>query len=290
MTMLLAPQRSQRTAPATLPRITVVTATLNQAPYLEQTLRSVLEQDYPNLEYIVVDGGSTDGSAEIIRRCASRLARWTSEPDRGHGDALNKGFAHATGEVMGWINGDDVLTPWSLRIAGEVFAQLGDGVQWLTGLPAGMLADGRVVGVGAQRGYNRTLLRLGMYEGRKLGWVQQEGTFWSRDLWERAGGRIDPALRVLPDYDLWTRFAALAPLYTVPTVMGIFRHRPGQISSLGTGTLGAAADQVQARLPGRITRRLLPVRVLRYLERQGLRLSRDFVRYDFERQRWVVAA
>jgi glycosyltransferase involved in cell wall biosynthesis len=100
------------------PRITVVTPSFNQGAYIEETLRSVLLQGYPNLEYIVIDGGSTDGSVETIRRYARWLDYWVSEPDRGQAHALNKGFARASGDVLGWLNSDDVYLPGALKQVG----------------------------------------------------------------------------------------------------------------------------------------------------------------------------
>src|SRR5438132_13711050 len=105
-----------------VPRITVVTPSFNQAEFLERTLRSVLDQGYPNLEYVVIDGGSTDGSVDTIRRYADRLAYWVAQPDSGQYDAINKGFQRTSGEVMAWINSDDKYAPWAFAVAAEVFA------------------------------------------------------------------------------------------------------------------------------------------------------------------------
>lgn len=116
---------------ATPPSISIVTPSYNRRRYLGDTIRSVLATGYPALEYAVVDGQSSDGSAELIAGHASRLAWWVSEPDGGQYDAINKGFARTSGEIMGWLNSDDLYLPWTLTVVGEVFAGLPQ-VEWIT--------------------------------------------------------------------------------------------------------------------------------------------------------------
>src|ERR1044071_7696025 len=114
------------------PRITIVTPSYNQAAFLEETMLSVLDQGYPNLEYIVIDGGSTDGSVDIIRKHASRLSWWISEKDAGMYDAIQKGFARSSGQIMGWINSDDRHFQKSLFVIAEIFERIKE-VDWILG-------------------------------------------------------------------------------------------------------------------------------------------------------------
>lgn len=197
------------------PLVSIVTPSFNQAPFLEAAMRSVLEQDYANIEYIVVDGGSTDGSVAIIERYASELAYWVSEPDGGQTDAVNKGFSRATGQVLAWLNSDDCYYP----------SAVSEAVAYLQRHPlAGMVygqadyidAHGRVIGrfPAAQTDYRR--LRRGYVH------IPQQAAFWRAGLWRQVGP-LDTGLYFAMDYDLWLRLAQRAELHYHPRRWAQFR-------------------------------------------------------------------
>ena len=197
------------------PLVSIVTPSYNQASYLEAAMLSVLEQSYPYIEYLVIDGGSTDDSVELITQHTGKLAYWVSEPDRGQTDAINKGFARANGKYLAWLNADDLLNPTAV----------GEAVDFLENHPeVGMVygdADyidprGRVVGrfPAAQTGYS----------ARRRGYVDntQQTAFWRRVLWQRVGP-LDPSFTFAMDYDLWMRLAKISKLQYLPRPWAQFR-------------------------------------------------------------------
>ncbi|HXY49226.1 MAG TPA: glycosyltransferase family 2 protein [Terriglobales bacterium] len=214
---------SRSSSAASWPRISLVTPVFNSARYLEAALHSVLSQEYPNLEYIVVDGGSTDGTVEIIRRHATQLHTWISQPDRGMYDAINKGFALSSGEVMGWISATDLLHAGSLFVVGGVFRAFPQ-VEWITGRATGFNHEGMAVEVLRLRRWSRMRFLAGANR-----YIQQESTFWRRSLWERTGSRVDDSRRSASDFELWVRFFRQARLYTVDALIGGFRSHPDSL-------------------------------------------------------------
>jgi glycosyltransferase involved in cell wall biosynthesis len=204
-------------ATSALPRISLVTPVYNSAKYIEQTIQSVLAQNYPNLEYFIIDGGSTDGTVDIIRKYESQISGWLSEPDNGMYDALNKGFARTSGEVMGWISATDQLHTGGLSVVGSVFHDLPE-VEWITGRPTGFNDDGMTTVVLDLPRWSRSRFLAGANR-----YIQQESTFWRRSLWEKAGSRTDSSCRNGADFELWVRFFRHAKLFPVDALIGGFR-------------------------------------------------------------------
>lgn len=256
----------RRTAPRAS-TITVVTPCLNRVDTIERTLCSVLEQGVPGLEYVVVDGGSTDGTVDVIRRHERHLAWWTSEPDGGQYAAVAKGLARGGGEVMAWLNADDVYLPGALAVVSDVFASFPD-VAWLTSaFPTTLNEAGQVIDCRFRGGVAKGSLRAGELiprRGARPTSIQQESTFWRRSLWTEAGG-LDLRWGLAGDFALWARFDQRARLHAVASPLGAFRLRRGQRSERLEEYV-AECEAILAELgsPGR-GRRSAPRRLARAL-------------------------
>jgi glycosyltransferase involved in cell wall biosynthesis len=197
------------------PLVSIVTPSFNQALFLEETICSVLDQDYSSLEYIIVDGGSTDGSLEIIQKYAERLAWWVSEPDRGQTDAINKGFAQSQGDILAWLNSDDTYLPGTVPEAVAYFQEHPE-IGAVYGDANLINEQGQVIG--------RFPARQTDYERLMRGFVHipQQATFFRGELWRKVGP-LDPSFYFAMDYDLWVRISKEAPLHYHPRLWANFR-------------------------------------------------------------------
>jgi len=202
-----------------LPRITIVTPSFNQAKYLSETIESVLKQDYPNLEYIIIDGGSTDGSVDVIKRYEHHLAYWVSEKDRGQSHAINKGLDRATGDLFNWINSDDILFPGALQRIAAAFI-CNPEADLIVGDNARSDKDGAIVRISAAPS------RLTASPRGWLVWVAQQSTFVSL-LTLRRVGRIREDLHCMMDAELYYRILAGGGRFVLAKgIVGMIREHP----------------------------------------------------------------
>jgi glycosyltransferase involved in cell wall biosynthesis len=228
-------------------KLSIVTPSFNGRRYLGQTSRSILTQagDF-DLEWVVVDGGSTDGTAEFLRSLdADPRVRWTSEKDRGQSDAINKGMATAAGDVVAWLNADDLYTPGALGAVATAFAE-NPGAQWLTGRCEIIDAEGRVIRPSVTRYKERSLRRYAYRALLRENFISQPAVFWRRDFGARVGS-LDESLHYTMDYDLWLRMGRAAPPLFLDRVLAQFRlHETSK-----TGQVNREQFDEQYRVAGR---------------------------------------
>lgn len=217
------------------PKISIVTATYNRADFLEKTILSLINQNYPNLEYIVIDGGSTDTTLDIIEKYQDNISYWVSEKDNGMYDAIQKGFEQSTGDIMGWLNSDDEYFEWTFAILAKIFNRF-DEVEWVTTNQLASIDEQSSPIIFSQKeGYSQAGYLRGEHlpspnRKFKMSYIMQESTFWRRSLWDKAGSTLDTSLRYAGDADLWFRFFKDAILYDVSLPLAKFRVHGNQIT------------------------------------------------------------
>jgi glycosyltransferase involved in cell wall biosynthesis len=260
------------------PKISIVTPSYNQAAFVEATLRSVLDQGYPNLEYLVMEDGSTDGSPAIIGQYRDRLAQYVAEPNRGFGAVLNDGLHRTTGEIMAWLNSDDLYLPYTLSTVARIFRDCPE-VDWITGLS--LLCDqaGNFVRIVSPEGFSRRLFFSGRYLGGHPAWsgrwIPQESVFWRRSLWEKSGAHFLTERLQYGDFELWSRFWKHADLHVVPLPLGVYReHAATYTSTRGTKSIEPCTRLLAAA--GEETLSLSAIRRRELLSRLGTRALQKF--------------
>jgi len=204
-------------------RITIVTPSYNSIGYLEETIRSVLLQGYPDLEYIIIDGGSTDGALDIINKYAKWITFWVSEPDRGYADAVNKGFSHATGDIRAWIPASDLYTPAAFHAANKYLGNRRNDV--IYGRPY-YLNDESGVNEGIRPLVSKNLRHISLY-GRSN--PNQATTFWRREIHQQAG-QLNSTLRYAADSEWFLRLSLIGRCRWIPEIVCYYRQHSGQLS------------------------------------------------------------
>ncbi|WP_243544288.1 glycosyltransferase [Pseudodesulfovibrio tunisiensis] len=256
----------------------VVTPSFNQAGFLSQAVASVMDQEGPfAVNHLVMDGGSDDGSLAILKRAeeqyagsADRRFGWHSGPDSGQYAAVEEGFRRVGGDVLCWLNADDVYMPWAFSVAAEIFSRYPE-VEWLTSVyPMTFDQSGASVGVDVRWGYGAESFRRGMnlpgMDHYARYFIQQDCTFWRRSLWEKAGARFDPSLDMAADFELWARFFEHAQLHVVASPLAAYRVHPAQKTARSGAYEAEAAQVLRERgwrvcgpVETRIRRRVVPV-------------------------------
>lgn len=247
-----------------LTKVSIVTPSLNQGKYLEETIRSVLLQGYQNFEYIIIDGGSTDDSIEIIRRYEPWLTYWVSEPDSGQSDAINKGMQRTTGDILAYLNSDDLYLPNALNKVVKTFAEK-EHIDLVCGDPVPI--DGESIPLPEWKCFNEVrekgINRMRLFYMHN--YISQPTTFWGRSLWEDVG-EFDTKLHLLMDYDYWIRAArAHKNFYYMRQPVANFRYH------CNAKTPSAGSEKTFSELKYVCTKNKIPFsyctqRVYRYLE------------------------
>lgn len=226
------------------PRISIITPSFNQAKFIKATINSVLSQNYPNLEYIVMDGGSTDGTVDILKSYGGKII-WKTQKDHGQTDAINQGLKKSTGDILSYLNSDDILFPGVLQKVAEYFEKYPD-CQWLTGDCLVINEAGKPSKGGwLIRVYKRFLLKIYSPKLLKIvdNMIPQPSTFWTRAAYQKIGP-FDEKLHYVMDYDYWLRMSKLYRPHDLKLPISGFRSQPDSKSETARGKLMAEGNQI----------------------------------------------
>jgi len=223
------------------PKISIVTPSYNQGQFIEETIRSVLLQGYPNLEYVIIDGSSTDNSVEIIKEYEPWLTYWVSEPDRGQSHAINKGFERAHGEILSWLNSDDFLLPGALSHVVTAYRENPSAVAWVGGCHR-IDPDWRILSTVIPRELDRD----NMADWGRQGWFFQPSCFFAVQAWHKVGS-LDDNLHFAFDLDLWLKLATVGDFMIIPKIISAATIHSGAKTQVQVTHMHAEIAVIQIR-------------------------------------------
>lgn len=270
--------------------ISVVTSCYNGEKYIEETIRSVINQQYPNLQYILVDGGSTDNTMKIVEKYKNNIDIIISEPDDGQYHGIMKGLQLAKGDILAWLNADDIYYPWTFSLINKIFQKFPD-VHWIIGLPTYSNNYGECIKVcSATPSYPRSYIRKGFFRYPLAGYLQQESMFWRKSLWDEAGG-LNLKFPYVADYELWTRFAKKADLVAITVPLACFRQTPGEqrssINSYYDNEIAQVAKEISP--PPHIWQYLAEKGIIwRFICRLMIWKKSRFIGYSANKKDWIL--
>jgi glycosyltransferase involved in cell wall biosynthesis len=240
--------------------ISVVTPSFNQGRFIESTILSVIKQSYPNIEYIIMDGASSDNTVNILEKYQNSLKEWVSEPDSGQSNAINKGMLRTTGEIMCWLNSDDLLLPGALHTVVSYFDRHPD-VDIVYGNRLMIDENGMEIGRWVLPGHDNDILSWADY-------IPQETLFWRRRVWDKVGAKIDESYSFAMDWDLLVRFRDVGAKFAhIPQFLGAFRIHEHQKTSVAINEIGnLEMTRIRERTLGKVpSRREIHKALLPYL-------------------------
>ncbi len=269
-----------------LPLISIVTAVFNGEQYLEATIQSVLFQTYDNVEYIIIDGRSTDDTLNIVKKYEDKIDYWVSEHDNGMYDALSKGFSVCTGDIVAYINSDDLYHQSAFTTVVDVLNRHKD-IFWLTGMYVFYNQSGQITSVDYPWGYSQIGIQQGLYGAGGLPFIQQESTFWKKEMLDFVDMNTFKSFKLAGDYYLWKKFSEVENLYLVKSCLGGFRKHGNQLSTDMTKYM-EEFNKIRDIFSKSWRLKVLVFRLLKLLPNKiKQRYSPNLVYYDYQKECWV---